>query len=363
LALSGSGENTEMAERKRPEASARTGMEPPLDLRRAPGHGGVDAEQRRIGAVGNGPSLTAFATTPDLTSARSQWDGILCEQYRLSGYTNAGKTYLNHHLCTHMAGPTPAYWYENGRKHNAFLKPGGAHLASAGSATPAGGCEQTFELFVVELSPGIFTRVLQEDAPPTVELRNQTSVRDAQIFSLAAALQMEISAGCPSGRLYAELLGASLTAYLARHYCVWPAKEREVKGGMPAHRLRQTIEYIEANLTGDLRLEEMAENVQMSPYTFGRLFTKTTGLTPHQYVLRARIKEAKRLLCEGKSAIADVSLQLGFSDQSHFTRVFHKITGITPRKFLLGYWPQVLDALDEPRTPSTRNQWLTKTST
>ena len=36
---------------------------------------------------------------------------------------------------------------------------------------------------------------------------------------------------------------------------------------MPAHRLRQTIEYIEANLTGDLRLEEMAENVQMSPYT------------------------------------------------------------------------------------------------
>ena len=363
MALSGSGKNTEMAQRKRPEAPARTGMEPPLDPRRAPSRGGVDTEQRRIGAVGNGPSLTAFATIPDLTSARSQWDGILCEQYHLSGYTNAGKTYLNHHLCIHMAGPTPAYWYENGRKHNAFLKPGGAHLASAGSATPAGGCEQTFELFVVELSPGIFTRVLQEDAPPTVELRNQTSVRDVQIFSLAAALQMEISAGCPSGRLYAELLGASLTAYLARHYCVWPAKEREVKGGMPVHRLRQTIEYIEANLTGDLRLEEMAEYVQMSPYTFGRLFTQTTGLTPHQYVLRARIKEAKRLLREGKSTIADVSLQLGFSDQSHFTRVFHKITGITPRKFLLGYWPQVLGPLDEPGTPSMRNQWLTKTST
>jgi AraC family transcriptional regulator len=88
----------------------------------------------------------------------------------------------------------------------------------------------------------------------------------------------------------------------------------------------------------------MAENVQMSPYTFGRLFTQTTGLTPHQYVLRARIKEAKRLLCEGRSTIAGVSLQLGFSDQSHFTRVFHKITGITPRKFVRGYWPQVPEA-------------------
>jgi AraC family transcriptional regulator len=235
-----------------------------------------------------------------------------------------------------MAGLTPAYWYENGRKHNALLKPGGTHLASAGSATAPGGCEQEFELFVIELSPGIFTRVLQEDAPSAVELRDQTSIRDAQIFSLGAALQMELSAGCPSGRLYAELLGASLTAYLARHYCVWPARVREVKGGMPAHRLRQTIEYIEANLTGDLRLEELADNVQMSPYTFGRLFTHTTGLTPHQYVLHARIKEAKQLLRDGKSTIADISLQLGFSDQSHFTRVFHKITGVTPKKFLLG---------------------------
>ncbi len=343
-------------------ASAHTGTEPPLYPRHAPGDGGVGAEQRRIGAVGNGRSLTAFATTPYLTSAPSHWDGILCEQYRLSGYTNAGKTYLNHHLCIHMAGATPAYWYENGRKHNAFLKPGGVHLASAGSATPAGGCEQNFDLFVIELSPGIFTRVLQEDAPPTVELRDRTAVRDAQIFSLGAALQMELSSGCPSGRLYAELLGASLTAYLARHYCVWPAKVREAKAGMPAHRLRRTIDYIETNLTGDLRLEEMAENAQMSPYTFSRLFTQAAGLTPHQYVLRARIKEAKRMLREGKASIADVSLQLGFSDQSHFTRVFHKITGVTPRQFTRGYWPQIPEAF-EPGAPSSRNQRISKTST
>ncbi len=325
-----------MAERKGPEPSARAEMELPFALRRAPGHGSVDGEPRRIGVVENGRSLTAFATAPYLSSAQSQWDGILCEQYRLSNYANEGKTYLNHHLCIHTAGATPGYWYENGRKHDAFLEPGGIHLASAGSATPAGGCEQTFELFLIELSPGIFTRVLQESAPPTLELCDHTAVRDAQIFSLGAALQMEISAGCPSGRLYAELLGASLTVYLARHYCAWPAKLREVRGGMPGHRLRQTIEYIEANLTGDLGLEEMAENVQMSPYTFGRLFRQTTGLTPHQYVLRARTREAKRLLREGRFTIADISLQLGFCDQSHFTRVFHKITGVTPRNFVLG---------------------------
>jgi AraC family transcriptional regulator len=323
-----------MAVHRLPQASPRE-MEFPLDPRRAPPDSNAGAEQRRIGAVANGRSLTAFAGAPYLSSARSQWDGILCEQHRLSHYANEGKTYLNHHLCIHMAGSTPAYWYENGRKRSTILRPGGAHLACAGSATAPGGCEQTFELLVIDLGPEIFTRVLQEDAPPVVELRDRTSVRDVQIFSLGVALQMEISAGCPSGRLYAELLGASLTAYLARHYCAWPARIQEIKGGMPGHRLRQSIEYIEANLTADLRLEEMAENVQMSPYTFGRLFRQSTGLTPHQYLLRSRIREAKRLLREGKTPIAELSLRLGFSDQSHFTRVFHKMTGVTPRKYLL----------------------------
>jgi AraC family transcriptional regulator len=265
-----------MAENKPAGLPARTGPQMMLDPRPLSRAGGAAAEPRRIGALENGRSLAAFATVPSLSSARSEWDGLLCEQHRLSDYTNSGKTYVNHHLCIHMAGPTPAYWYENGRKQDAFLNPGGAHLASAGSPTPAGGCEQTVELFVIELGPGIFTRVLQEDAPPVVELRNHTAVRDPSIFSLGAALQMEISAGCPSGRLYAELLGASLTAYLARHYCAWPAKLPEITGSMPPNRLRQTIEYIEANLAGELRLEEMAANAQMAPYTFTRLFRKTT---------------------------------------------------------------------------------------
>jgi AraC family transcriptional regulator len=317
------------------EPSASGKMELPLEPRREPANRNVGVEPRRIGAVENGRSLTAFATVPCLSSARSQWEGILCEQHRLSHYANEGKTYLNHHLCIHMAGTTPAYWYKNGRKFKTFLRPGGTHLASAGRPTAPGGCEQNFELLVIELGPGIFTRVLQEDAPPVVELRDQACVRDLQIFSLGMALQMEISAGCPSGRLYSELLGASLTAYLARHYCVRPAKVREFRAGMPGSRLRQTIDYIEANLTEDLRLEEMADNVQMSPYTFGRLFRQTTGVTPHQYLLRARVKEAKRLLREGRCHIADISLQLGFSDQSHFTRVFHKLTGVTPKKFVL----------------------------
>src|SRR6266481_2684921 len=106
-----------MPERKGPEAS--TGMEVPLDPRWTSGHSSVGVEPRRIGALANGRSLTAFATAPFLSSARSQWDGILCEQHRLSDYANEGKTYLNHHLCIHMAGATPAYWYEKGRKHNA----------------------------------------------------------------------------------------------------------------------------------------------------------------------------------------------------------------------------------------------------
>src|SRR5690349_8001703 len=92
-----SGVQTKMAGHKLPEAPATRKMELSLDrlCETTPCSGG--APQRRIGAVENGRSLSAFATDPYLSSARSQWDGILCEQHRLSHYANEGKTYLNHH--------------------------------------------------------------------------------------------------------------------------------------------------------------------------------------------------------------------------------------------------------------------------
>ena len=77
----------------------------------------------------------------------------------------------------------------------------------------------------------------------------------------------------------------------------------------------------------------MAQIAGVSPNHFVLLFTKATGLSPHQYVLRARIDSAKLLLKDEALSIADVSRLTGFRTQEHFTKVFRKIVGVTPREF------------------------------
>ena len=77
----------------------------------------------------------------------------------------------------------------------------------------------------------------------------------------------------------------------------------------------------------------MAQIAGVSRNHFVLLFTKATGLSPHQYVLRARIESAKLLLKDEALSVADVSRLAGFLTQEHFTKVFRKIVGVTPREF------------------------------
>ena len=95
----------------------------------------------------------------------------------------------------------------------------------------------------------------------------------------------------------------------------------------------RVIDYIHANTGANISLAAMAQIAGVSPNHFVLLFAKATGLSPHQYVLRARIESAKLLLKDEALSVADVSRLAGFLTQEHFTKVFRKIVGVTPREF------------------------------
>jgi AraC family transcriptional regulator len=106
------------------------------------------------------------------------------------------------------------------------------------------------------------------------------------------------------------------------------------RAGLPRHKLRAAVEYIEEHLDAEISLDDLAAVVHLSPYHFARLFKASTGLPPHQYVITRRIERAKRLLRGGDDlSLAQVAARVGFWDQGHFTRHFKRLVGVTPRRF------------------------------
>ena len=102
-----------------------------------------------------------------------------------------------------------------------------------------------------------------------------------------------------------------------------------------AHRARvdAAIALIEARSHESLALATLADAAGLSPFHFLRVFRKTTGTTPHQYVVGARLRHAARLLAETARPVTQIAYDVGFSDLSNFVRTFHRTVGRSPRAF------------------------------
>ena len=110
-------------------------------------------------------------------------------------------------------------------------------------------------------------------------------------------------------------------------------RSAQFRRGMPSARLKRVLEFIEANLGEDISLSALAEVASMGPHYFSDLFKQSTGLSPHQYVLRRKMGRAKEHLQNPRISVVEVSAILGFADQSYFTKVFRRALGATPTEF------------------------------
>lgn len=93
-------------------------------------------------------------------------------------------------------------------------------------------------------------------------------------------------------------------------------------------------EYLEAHLSENVSLKDLAQIAELSPYHLNRLFRQVVGIPPHQYQIQARIARAKTLLHKGMP-LKKIAKLTGFADQSHLTRHFKKFVHVTPGRYLL----------------------------
>jgi AraC-like DNA-binding protein len=117
----------------------------------------------------------------------------------------------------------------------------------------------------------------------------------------------------------------------------WPPATRAELGTLPLARLRRVTEHIREHLDQDLTLAQLGAVVYMSPYHFARLFQRSTGVSPHRFVVRTRIDRAVTLLTDPELSIAQISRVVGFRTPSHFSTVFRRITSATPRAYRARY--------------------------
>jgi AraC-like DNA-binding protein len=98
-------------------------------------------------------------------------------------------------------------------------------------------------------------------------------------------------------------------------------------------RAVETALWIEAHSHQQIDLDAAAGQAETSPFHFLRLFSAVLGVTPHQYLVRSRLRHAARLLAEDGVSITDVAYDVGFGDLSNFVRTFHRAAGVSPRRF------------------------------
>ena len=99
------------------------------------------------------------------------------------------------------------------------------------------------------------------------------------------------------------------------------------------NKIQPAIDYVHKHLSEKISVAKMAQESCMSQSAFYQYFKDTLNITPLEYVLRARIDHAKKLMADASITIAEISYASGFNNLNYFTKVFKKLEGITPSKY------------------------------
>jgi AraC family transcriptional regulator len=144
----------------------------------------------------------------------------------------------------------------------------------------------------------------------------------------------ELARACAEGRSDVGLDEVGL--WLAARFAAVASGRTTAPRAIAARDRRRAVHaalWIDAHAAEPIDLGAAAREAGLSPFHFLRVFTGVLGVTPKQYVIRARLGRAARLLAEGDQPITEIALDVGFGDLSNFVRTFHRAAGVSPRRF------------------------------
>lgn len=185
---------------------------------------------------------------------------------------------------------------------------------------------ETTEALEVYLSP----QLLSSAAGGEPELEPALAISDGVVVAACSVLRQAHTAGVVLSDVASSALAHRLAEHVVSHYGHPRRPAKRPRGRLSKEALDTVSQYVDAELSGPLTLERLAEVAYLSPFHFAHVFKATTGLSPHEFVAQRRMQRATTLLVSGADSVEQVAADVGFSNVSHFRRLFRRYVGVLP---------------------------------
>ena len=282
-----------------------------------------------------------------LSSASTKWSDVVVEQHRYPRSELADVMFKRHVIAINIGHSNTCEFKKEGRFRRRVKARDAICLFPSDQPFS---CRPNVErgvmanVLFLALDPVFVSRIAEglELNSDRIELIEQRRSTDPALQHIAMALRAGVQSGAALDRMYGEALSTALAVHVLREYGSPVLGPKRQYGRLPRKMLARAVEYIQDQLDADLTVSGIAQVVGMSPDHFTRLFKKSTGQTPYEYVVETRVRKAKELLTTGKLTISEVAHHVGFVDQSHLTRHFKRVFGLPPKRLLSRRRPQIV---------------------
>lgn len=280
---------------------------------------------------------SAETTYLPLWSSQTQgWENILVEQFQHPPGEEKSHFSEEHSICLSLASrPVRLLQIKGGKTYV------GLHSKGDVSLTPAKvpsyfRWESDDTCLQIRIASQFIQNVARETIatdPNQMELRLEFQTRDPQLEAIGLMLLAELKQENPGGKLYVDSLSNVLAIHLLRQYAAPNSRLIVYESGLSERQILQLVEYVDAHLSQDIKLSDLATLLGISESHLSHRFKQAIGMTPYQYLLQQRIERAKQLLKEGDRSIMDIAFLCGFNSHSHLSKQFRQLTGITPKQY------------------------------
>jgi AraC family transcriptional regulator len=198
------------------------------------------------------------------------------------------------------------------------------------SASDRGG-----EYLVITVAPDVLARLTPGIAQE--RLPQLTNLSDPRFTPLATALRRAVCSSATVDDFEVEVLATQAVARVAVQVDAWPGVTGLARA-MTSRRVKRVLEYIDANFDKDVRLADLARQVDLSEAYLARAFKAATGTTLHRALVERRIARARQLMRgQGRDRtnrnLAAIAAEAGFSSHAHMVTAFQRVLGTTPSRW------------------------------